>query len=328
MTRSVEATGSDTIPGNQRETPYVPCGDDQLTVTLDWFGCMTYRLNIDGLVVFLDTFMDRLSSAPDNGATAAGITEADFLVIGHSHFDHIAGADVIAKNTGAHVIGSYETTRVLTEAGAPKEQLLPSAGGENYRLSAGVSVRVFPSIHSCIWTVSEPPGVQVTGDLGVPQQERNARLVKRFSRDRAAGLPPELAAESRQLRARNIGSNHDGGALDYLIDTPDGTIFFQNSMGYWSAILAGIRADAAIIACSGRGNIDGEPMQGSVEQFIAGVATTVSPKRLILGHHDNWSGALEAPDLMDITPIRNELSKVAPGIEVIEPGYQDGMVLL
>lgn len=297
-------------------------------MTLDWFGCTTYRLNINGLVVFLDTFMDRLSSAPDNGATSAGIAEADFLIIGHSHMDHLAGADVIAKNTGAHVIGSYETARVLTEAGVKKEQLLPSSGGERYRLSDDVSVRVFPSIHSCIWTVSEPPGVRAMGDLGVFQQERNKRLAERFSRNREAGLPPELAAESKTLRARNIGSNSDGGALDYLIDTPDGTIFFQNSMGYWSAILAGVRADAAIIACSGRGNIDGEPVQGTVEQFIAGVATTVSPKRLVLGHHDNWSGSPGAPDLADITPIRKELSRVAPQIEVIEPGYQDGMTLL
>lgn len=272
--------------------------------------------------------MDRLSSAPDNGASSADITEADFAIIGHSHMDHIAGADVIAKNTGAQVIGSHETARVLTEAGVQKDQLLPSAGGENYRLSEDVSVRVFPSIHSCIWTTAEPPGVEVTGDLGVSQQERNARLAERFGRDREASLAPELAAESRELRARNIGSNSDGGALDYLIDTPDGSIFFQNSMGYWSAILAGIRANVAILGCAGRGNIDGEPIQGSVEQYISGVATTISPKRLILGHHDNWAGALDAPDLIDSTPIRNELSRVAPEIEVIEPGYLDGTVLL
>ncbi|MBT5320086.1 MAG: hypothetical protein HOL45_09295, partial [Chloroflexi bacterium] len=109
-----------------------------MTVTLDWFGCTTYRLNIDGLVVFLDTFMDRISSAPDNGATSAGITEADFALIGHSHMDHIEGADIIAKNTGAQVIGSYETARVLRKAGVSKDQLLPSAGGETYRLNADV----------------------------------------------------------------------------------------------------------------------------------------------------------------------------------------------
>lgn len=293
-----------------------------MTVTLDWFGCTTYRLNIDGLVVFLDTFMDRLSSAPDVGATSADITEADFAIIGHSHMDHIAGADVIAKHTGARVIGSHETARVLTEAGVPSTQLLPSAGGELHRLNDDVTVRVFPSLHSCIWSTAEPPGVSVTGDLGVSQGERTALLDAK--RGAGAPLPPELAAELKELSARRIGSDSDGGALDYLLDTPDGTIFFQNSMGYWTGILAGIRADVAIIGCAGRGNIDGEPVQGSVEEFVAGVATTLSPKRLVLGHHDNWAGDLDAPDLTDITPIREKLARVAPDIEVIEPGYQDG----
>jgi len=299
-----------------------------MTVTLDWYGCTTYRLNINGLVVFLDTFMDRLSSAPDTGATSADITEADFAIIGHSHMDHLAGADVIAKNTGASIICSHESMRALTEAGVQSDQILASAGGENYQLNDDVSVRVFPSLHSCIWSVAEPAGVELTGDLGVPQQERNRRLAERFSADRNVGLTPELAAENDELRARNIGSDSDGGALDYLIETPDGTIFFQNSMGYHSSILAGIKADVAVLGCSGRGNIDGEPFQGSTEKFLAGVVTTVNPKRIVLGHHDNWAGALNTPDLQDITPIRNELAKVAPDVEVIEPGYADGMTLL
>jgi L-ascorbate metabolism protein UlaG (beta-lactamase superfamily) len=299
-----------------------------MTVTLDWFGCTTYRLNINGLVVFLDTFMDRLSSAPDTGVTSADITDADFAIIGHSHMDHLAGADVIAKNTGASIIGSHETARVLTEAGVSRDQLLPSAGGENYRLSDDVSVRVFPSLHSCIWSESAPPGTRMLGDLGVSQQERTTRLARLSARDRSASLSPELAAENDELRARNIGSNSDGGALDYLIDTPDGTIFFQNSMDYHSAILAGIQADVAILGCSGRGNIDGEPIQGSVEEFIAGVVTAVQPRRVVLGHHDNWAGALEVPDRQDTTPIRDELSRVAPDTEVIEPEYRDGMRLL
>jgi len=297
-------------------------------VTLDWFGCTTYRLNIDGLVVFLDTFMDRLSTAPQTGAGSASITEADFAIIGHSHMDHLANADVIAKRTGAQVIGSHETARVLTEAGVNEQQLLPSAGGEVYRLNEDVTVRVFPSMHSCIWATGEPAGVEVTGDLGVSQQERNTRLSEMFSRDRETGLPSDLAAESRKLRSLNIGSDSDGGALDYLIDTPDGTIFFQNSMGYHSSILSGIRADIAILGCSGRGNIDGEPIQGSAEQFIAGVVETVTPKRVILGHHDNWAGALDAPDLLDTRPIRDAIADVSPGTEVIEPAYVDGMILL
>ena len=296
-----------------------------MTVTLDWFGCTTYRLNIDGLVVFLDTFMDRISSAPDNGASSADIKEADYAIIGHSHWDHISGADVIAKNTGARVIGSYETARVLTEAGVPTDQLLPSSGGELHRLNDDVTVRGFPSIHSCIWSTAEPPGISVTGDMGVSQDERSGRLVA--GSNKGTQLPPELAAEARELRARGIGSPNDGGALDYLIETPDGTIFFQNSMGFWSGILGGIRADVAIIACAGRGNIDGEPIQGSVEEFVAVVANTVAPQKLILGHHDNWAGAPDAPDLIDITPIREQLEQSAYYSDVIVPGYQDGTLL-
>ncbi|MBM3139636.1 MAG: MBL fold metallo-hydrolase [Chloroflexi bacterium] len=71
-----------------------------MTVTLDWLGCATFRLSVNGLVIFLDTFMDRVSTAPDVELTSADVTETDALLIGHSHFDHIAGADVIAKRTG------------------------------------------------------------------------------------------------------------------------------------------------------------------------------------------------------------------------------------
>ena len=95
-----------------------------MTVTLDWLGCATYRLSVNGLVIFLDTFMDRISTAPKVGLTSDAVTEADFALIGHSHFDHIAGADVIAKRTGAKVIGSNETARVLREAGVAAESVL------------------------------------------------------------------------------------------------------------------------------------------------------------------------------------------------------------
>jgi len=30
-----------------------------VTATLDWYGCATFRLNVDGLVVFLDAYIDR-----------------------------------------------------------------------------------------------------------------------------------------------------------------------------------------------------------------------------------------------------------------------------
>lgn len=297
-----------------------------MAATIEWLGCATFRLAIDGLVVFLDTYLDRVSTAPPVGLSAAEVDEADFVLIGHSHWDHIGGADVIAKRTGAIVIGSHETARVLREAGVPAEQLLPSQGGERHRLAEGVTVRVIPSLHSCIWTRSAPPGLAVSGDLGLTEEERDA--LRASLPRRAEGLDEELVRESRELRARLVGSRSHGGALDYLIETPEGSIFFQDSMGYWTGVLGGVEADVAILAASGRGNVDGEPVQGSVEQFVASEAELLHPRKILLGHHDNWNGLPDQPDVVDISPIREELAKRVPTAELIEVGYLEGTRLL
>src|SRR5213593_1194998 len=100
-----------------------------MTVTLDWLGCATFRLTIDDAVVFLDAYMDRVTRAEKVGLTTAEVERADYILVGHSHFDHLAGAEVIATQTGARVIGSNETARVLLEAGVPEPQLLRAQGG-------------------------------------------------------------------------------------------------------------------------------------------------------------------------------------------------------
>ena len=71
-----------------------------MNATLEWLGTATFRLTVGELVLFLDTYMDRVPSAPPVGLGAAEVTKADFILMGHSHFDHLGGADVIAKNTG------------------------------------------------------------------------------------------------------------------------------------------------------------------------------------------------------------------------------------
>ena len=119
-----------------------------------------------------------------------------------------------------------------------------------------------------------------------------------------------------------------GGALDYLFETPQGSIFFQDSMGYWTGILREIRPDVAILAAAGRGNIDGEPIQGSVEQFVAGEVELLRPRTVVLGHHDNWTGAPDVPDVTDISPVRDALRRTAPGVQLLEVGYLEGTTLL
>ncbi len=139
-----------------------------MKTTLDWLGTATFRLTVGDLTIFLDAYMDRVPAAPPVGLSANDVTKADYVLVGHSHFDHIAGAEVIAANTGAKIIGSHESCRVMRERNVPATQLMPSSGGERHRLAPGVTVRVFPSIHSCTWILTDVgSGVAESGRKGV-----------------------------------------------------------------------------------------------------------------------------------------------------------------
>jgi L-ascorbate metabolism protein UlaG (beta-lactamase superfamily) len=89
------------------------------TARLDWYGCATFRLTLTDQVIFLDAYIDRVPAAPGTGLRAEDIERADWIVVGHSYFDHLWGAERIAKRAGATIIGSYETVRIMERAGVP-----------------------------------------------------------------------------------------------------------------------------------------------------------------------------------------------------------------
>lgn len=298
-----------------------------MAITLDWLGTATFRLTIDDLVIFLDAYMDRVPKAPPVGLSAKDVTKADWVLVGHSHFDHIAGAEVIAKNTGAKVIGSPESCRVLREAGVPEAQLKMSSGGERHRLGPGVTVRVFPSLHACTWILTDvPPDEEEHGHTGLTQDERAAcpGLVKRITELVAAG--GEDAETIRSHVLGSVGSMSDGGPLVFLIETPDRAIFFQDTSGCWGGVLDGLTADTAILAASGRANVDGEPVQGSVAQFIAMEAKLLGAVQVVLGHHDDWMPPVTRAEF-DMEAVRAELARVAPHVKLLEMGYLSGIEL-
>ncbi len=294
-----------------------------MTKTLDWYGCATFRMRTSSLTIFLDAYIDRASNAPGTGLRAADVDTCDWIVIGHAHFDHLYGAERIAANTGAKIIGSYETVRVMEAQGIPTEQMICVAGGETIELGAGVTVSVFPSQHSCVWSHAQTsgPGEVCIGDLGVTWQQRQERfreLISYFGTlDDAAKL---------HLRASNQGDRGDGGALVYLLETPEGSVLYQDTSGHWTGVMRDLRPDVAILAAAGRGNIDGEPIQGSLAQFVARQADLVRPRKLVLDHHDDWLPGFSNPT--DVEPIRRELRRVVPRTELLELGYLDGTKIL
>lgn len=299
-----------------------------MNITLDWLGCATFRLTLDDTVVFLDAYMDRVPSAPPVGLTTAEVRKADFVLAGHAHFDHLAGAEVIAKNTGAMIIGSNESARIMREQGVPEGQLLRSQGGERHRLAPGVTVRVFPGLHSCTWVAGTLDGSAVTlGHYGLCEDERaalashsglGATIGKRAQAD------DQLARDLRQHLATAVGSRDTGGPLCYLIETPAGSIFWQDTSGCWTGILRDLHPDVAILAAAGRGNIDGEPIQGSLAQFVAREADLLRPRTIILGHHDDWLPPVTQRGGANVDPIRDELARVVPTATLLEVGYSAG----
>jgi len=197
------------------------------------------------------------------------------------------------------------------------------AGGERVALSDDVRVSAYPSQHSCVWSQGQMTQADEVclGDLGLTWQEQRAHFEKLL--EHLAGLAP---SSREHLLGAQQGDRGDGGALVYVFDTPDGRLFYQDTSGHWSTILRDLRPDVAIVAAAGRGNIDGEPIQGSLAQFVAREVELLQPRRVALSHHDNWLPGFSVDT--DVGPIRDELERVAPGTELIDLGYLDSAQIL
>ncbi len=297
-----------------------------MTTTLDWYGCATFRMQSAGLTIFLDAYIDRADGAAGPGLRADDIAAADWIVVGHAHFDHLYGAERIMANTGATLIGSYESIRVLEQAGVPLDRMICVAGGETIELGDGATVSVYPSQHSCVWSHAEmdQSGDVCLGDLGVTWQEQQKRFAD-LMQHLQTGMPDGSTAHL--VGSLGVHSDRgDGGALIYLFDLPDGTVLYQDTSGHWSGVLRDLRPDVAILAAAGRGNIDGEPIQGSLAQFVGRQVDLLRPGKAVLCHHDNWLPGFSVAT--DMGPIRDELARVAPRTDLLEPGYVDGTVIL
>ena len=287
--------------------------------TLDWYGCSTFRFRVGDLTIFLDAYIDRARGAPGTGLTADDVDECDWIVVGHSHFDHLYGAERIVANTGSTLIANYESVRVMEAAGVPVEKMIPVSGGERIELGEGVTVSVHPSLHSCVWSHGQmaQSGEVCLGDLGVTWHGRQRRFQEVFEHLAATLDAPTV--EHFFTSSPGHSDRGDGGALLFLFETPEGSVLFQDTSGHWSPILETLRPDVALLAAAGRANVDGEPIQGALADFVAGQAAMLGAGRVFLTHHDDWLPGFSVP--LDIEPIRTALAGHAPSAELVEFGY-------
>jgi L-ascorbate metabolism protein UlaG (beta-lactamase superfamily) len=83
---------------------------------LTWLGHATWLLKTGSHTILLDPFLDDSPTAPIKADKVA----ADFILLSHGHFDHVADCAKIAKRTGALVISNYEICTWLAGQGVSK----------------------------------------------------------------------------------------------------------------------------------------------------------------------------------------------------------------
>jgi L-ascorbate metabolism protein UlaG (beta-lactamase superfamily) len=194
------------------------------------------------------------------------------------------------------------------------------SGGESIECAGDVRVRVFPSVHTHLWaSASFDSGASCAGDVEVPYVKRRARSNAIFD---AMGALPDLSDYAKKIEPRS--SRDDGGQLMYLLETPDGAVLFSQSTGYWSGIIRELRPDVAVLAITGRPNLDGEPYQGSLAEFVTGQVEVMKPGSVIFCHHDAWMPPIPA---VNVEPAERLLAERASNAKLLSFGYSEPVPL-
>jgi len=88
-------------------------------------------------------------AVPDEAAIDSHVQRADFVLVTHTHYDHVMDVPHIALKTKATVIGTENTENVMRAYRVPEDQLITVRGGEDYDFG-GFTVKVIPSLHTAL----------------------------------------------------------------------------------------------------------------------------------------------------------------------------------
>lgn len=75
-----------------------------MTIELTWLGHACWAIKSGDQHVLIDPFLNESPTAP----VKADDVEANFILVSHGHFDHMADVAAIANRTGATVVSNYE----------------------------------------------------------------------------------------------------------------------------------------------------------------------------------------------------------------------------
>ena len=276
-----------------------------------YFGAAGWKITDGAITVLVDPYISRLQytdrSHPDDHRKAFRrdevgdwdtemidqlISDADFILIHHSHYDHLGDVPYIAKKTSAKVIGTETAIMILRAYGIPKDQLYAVGGGEDYQFE-NFSVRVVPAIHSAL------------GD-------KHYHDTRRYNRD------TELEAPLR------INQFIEGGSLSFLARFKNHNVLTMGSMNFLEREFENLKPDILLAGINGS-------RLGLYKYDERLIKVTSKPRIIIPTHWDSfnlpYSFSQEENVNSKLIPFKETVARIAPQSTVIIPKHLEPFVV-
>ena len=287
--------------------------DKNHQVVLKYLGTAGWEISDGTTYILIDPYLSRINGpAPPGGHSMAGdtrraygwtdvaspdvaaidlhIQRADFVLVTHTHYDHILDVPHIALKTRAAVIGTESTENVMRAYGVLEEQLITVRGGEDYQFDS-FSLKVIPSIHS-------------------PLDHK-----RYFSSAIApAGIKAPLTLEQ---------IHPEGGTLAYLIRFHGHQILAFGGMNYIEREIIGLEPDVALIG-AGASRKEVYDYSGRLMRDLH------YPAIVLPTHWDNFLAPYSASQQANLDALQSfvqEIVAASPKTKVIVPKYFEAIPL-
>ena len=226
---------------------------------------------------------------PDTVAINKYITAADYILVHHSHRDHVMDVPYIALKTGASVIGTESTANFMEAYEVSEEKIITVKGGEDYDFGT-FSLKVMPSLHSPLFE----------------KRHYDSRI---FPKSKKAPL--------------RITDFVEGNSLAFLIRFRGYEILTSGSMNYIERELQGLHPDVAIVgAAASRNEIyDYEGRLMRVLNYPPIVLPTHWDDFTL-----PFTSSQEEK-LKELDSFRKEIARVSPKTTVIIPKYFEPIII-
>ncbi len=254
--------------GDYRERFDLADAEPDAALSVTWLGVSTLLVDDGTSAVMTDGFFSRPSlvevglgrltpseSRIDDALTRAGVNRLAAVLPVHTHYDHVLDSAVVARRTGARLVGGESAANVGRGHGLSNEDIVIATPGEAVTLGP-FAVTLIES-HHC------PPD-RFPGEITEPV------------------VPPVKASAYRCGEAWSTLIHHAPS---------DRRLLIQGSAGFVAGALDGQRAEVAYL---GAGQLGVQPEE-YITQYWNETVGAVGARRVVLIHWDDFFRPLTEP---------------------------------